>query len=120
MKIVYFLNTHIFLITVKPCGQITVPHRGFVNCSEEKPVRHCSVGCTEGYGFSSKYQTLLKGSIECDGTDGLWDYQRDQNTTKLPECLGKSVILLDMMDVIEDCLLISLFFSMLSFKEFYF
>ncbi|XP_054716919.1 uncharacterized protein LOC129226343 [Uloborus diversus] len=73
----------------KPCVSIALPHNGALNCTDDGGKEICAVRCNEGYGFSSKYQDLLQRGIECDGTDGLWDFQRIYNTSKFPECLGQ-------------------------------
>ncbi|CAL1270057.1 unnamed protein product [Larinioides sclopetarius] len=84
--------SEIFSTTEQPsyevCKPIEPPHKGSVNCSYEPPA-YCNISCDDGYEFSSDHQLLNSGKLECDGTDGLWIYEKAYGSHLLPECLGR-------------------------------
>ncbi|XP_015922961.1 uncharacterized protein [Parasteatoda tepidariorum] len=71
------------------CRPLSSPSNGILECIEETPLRSCSFKCIDGYDFQSSFKNVIKtNGLECDGNDGLWNYQRLYNTSQLPDCLA--------------------------------
>ncbi|GFR13699.1 uridine 5'-monophosphate synthase [Trichonephila clavata] len=90
-----------------PCKALEPPHKGSLNCTSDS-IEYCNISCEDGYEFSSAFDMLNLERIECDGKDGLWDFERLYNFHSLPECLGRlqntSVeVLLSFTAYVEHC-----------------
>ncbi|XP_067119643.1 sushi, von Willebrand factor type A, EGF and pentraxin domain-containing protein 1-like isoform X2 [Centruroides vittatus] len=75
--------------TGRECDALKSPTNGYIECQNINGKYRCEVKCKVGYGFRSLYTLLQRGFIECNTTNGYWDFQQFHGLNNLPDCLGQ-------------------------------